>query len=54
MITQRRQTYTSHVDFDHSRFLLVDDSNSECTDSQLNAEHWLIICLIIINNYSNL
>jgi len=36
-------------------------SNSECTDSQLNAEHWFAhieklyhrnICLIIINNYS--
>jgi len=44
--------------------VLVDDSNSECTDSQLNAEHWFVcieklyhrnICLIIINNnYSNL
>ena len=42
---------------------LVDDSNSECTDSQLNAEHWFArieklyhrnICLLIINNYSNL
>ena len=42
---------------------VVDDSNSECTDSQLNAEHWFARieklynrnnCLIIINNYSNL
>jgi len=39
---------------------LVDKFNSECTDSQLNAEHWFArikklyqrnICLIIINNY---
>jgi len=42
---------------------LVDDSNSECTNSQLNAEHWFARIeklynrnnyLIIINNYSNL
>jgi len=39
---------------------LVDDSNCECTDSQLNAEHWFArikklyhrnCCLIIIINY---
>ena len=42
---------------------VVDDSTSECTDLQLNAEHWFARieklynrnnCLIIINNYSNL
>jgi len=47
-------------DQDTNLLSVVDEFNSECTDSQLNAEHWFArikklynqnICLIIINHY---
>ena len=46
-----------------ARTVVVDEFNSESTDSQLNAEHWFArikksyhrnSCLIVITNYLNL